>query len=259
MELDYFFSKKDMDPKGLYTFIESIPKESLFKLTFGSVILFMILSRFINEYLFSLVVVVFLFVFFRDKELTELTDTNSDILSKYTDIQDTFKSINVNDRPNKLSEKQLNEVPMYLHYDPDMINLFHNILDFKEYNPIAYQKSVSSADHFLRLYSDILKGSVNCSENKEVADKYASDIMNNYHSFIFKLPSNRVINEKYERNKKRLHLLVRRKQDEMFNICKSKRKKEKINHTTKIDYNTGPKAVVSGTSFDTDPFDFFYL
>lgn len=248
-----------MDPKGLYRFIENIPKESLFKLTFGSVILFVVLSRYVNEYLFSLIVVVFLFVFFRDKEMTELTDLNSEILTKYTDIQDTFKSVNVKDRPNKLSEKQLNEVPMYLQYDPDMINLFHNILDFKEYHPLAYQKSVSSADHFLRLYSDILKGSVNCSENKEVADKYASDIMNHYHSMIFKLPSNKLINEKFERNKKRLHLLVKRKQDEMFNLCKAKRKKEKINYSTKIDYNTGPKAVVSGTSFDTDPFDFFYL
>lgn len=251
-----------MDSNGVYNYIDSIPSESLFKLVFGSLIFFISLSKFLPTVfnnIFALVIVSFFFVFFRDKEVSEISDLNTEIYKRYLEIQDIFKRTNKT-RPTKLNETELNQIPLFLQYDPDIINLFWNILDFAELHPFAYQSTISSADHFLRIYSDLLKAPTsNCSENKELADHYASETMNHYHSMIFKIPSNRILNDKFERNKKKLHLLLRRKQDEMHDICKKQRKSEPITYRTKFDENTGPKSVFSGTSFDTDPFDFYYL
>lgn len=238
-----------MDSKGFYSFIDEIPSDSLFKLTFGSIIIFITISNFIPPVfnnLFALFISISFFFFFRDKELSDISDINSDLYYKYSIIQDLFSS-------------KKSDLPLFLHFDPDLILLFHNIIDFYSYHPSAFLDSVSSADHFLRLYSDIDKGSINCSENKELADKYASDCLNHFHSLIFKLPSNKFINEKFEYNKKRLHLLLRRKQDEMHLICSNQRKNNPITFNTKFNYNSGPKPVVSGTSFNIDPFDFFYI
>ena len=248
-----------MDPKGFYNFIDTIPKDSLFKYTSISLVVFILISRYIHQYLFTLVVTIALFVFLRDKEMTELNDTNTELYSKYTEIQDQFRQITVNSRPNasKLNKEEINQIPVYLHYDPDIINLFHNVISFSKYHPFAYQSSVISADHFLRLYTDIKAGAINCSENKELADKYASDTMNHFHSMIFKLPSDRFNDTKFQRNKKRLHLLLKRKQDEMHSICTLLRKSTPVTFRTKYDYNTGPKAINSENSLD--PFEFFYL
>jgi len=131
--------------------------------------------------------------------------------------------------------------PKLFHTDADLINFFHNIQDFKEYNEAAYADCIKSLDNMLRLHEDLKIGVIHCKHNYDTARNFADDAMNHFHSFIFSIPSTKFTSEKYQQNLARLQLLTRRHIDDMFQICREKQESEQINTETGFVTNKGPR------------------
>lgn len=147
--------------------------------------------------------------------------------------------------------------PEYFHTDVNIVDLFDNITDFKEYNPQAWTELIKSTDNVLRLHSDMKKGVVHCAENIETANMFKTNAVNHFHSFIMSLPSNSVLNTKFKKNVKRFELLLRRRIDDMYAICKHQYKKQGWNIGRRPLANVGPRPNDIG-AIGVSQFDHYY-
>ena len=146
------------------------------------------------------------------------------------------KKISRNEDVNKKLElklKLLDKIqPTYFHIDPDMINLFFSIKDFKKYNEDAFKKAMKTTDNVLILRVDSEKGLENCVETFEMAEMMANKSLNYMQSFIIKIPQISILKNKYQKVLNRHHILLKRHLDYMYEKCKVK--PEDINNTTRI-------------------------
>lgn len=128
---------------------------------------------------------------------------------------------------NKEFEVKLSKItplPEFFHIDVDIIDLFDNISEFKEYNPETWIDLVNATDKVLSLRSDMDKGVAQCVENIQAARMFKTNAVNHMHSFIFSLPSSVVLDQKLKSNLDRLDLLLRRHIDDMVRTCRKQKK-----------------------------------
>lgn len=137
--------------------------------------------------------------------------------------------------------KALRPVPNFFHMDVALVNVFHNIKEFREYNTEAYDAAVFSIDNILRLKADVEKGIQNCERHFDLAKELMYKAMNHMHSFIYNTPSNKVLMDKYQDAIRTVHLLLRRHIDDIWYMCNKQRKKGDINIFTQFRYNDGPR------------------
>lgn len=148
-------------------------------------------------------------------------------------------------------------VPEYFHTDVNIVDLFDNVSDFKEYNPDSWQEMIKATDSVLRLHSDMKKGVMNCGENIDAANMFKNNAVNHFHTFIMSLPSNKVLNNKFTKNIGRFELLLRRHIDDMYRICKNQYKKQGWDIFRKPLVNVGPRPNDQETP-GVSRFDYYY-
>lgn len=151
----------------------------------------------------------------------------------------------------KLLDKK---IPSYFHLDPDIINLFFSIKDFKKINPDAFKKAMQTTDNVLRLRSDMEKDIENSAETFEIAQDQATKSLNYMQSFIISIPGNPVYVNKFEDVLERHHILLKRSLDVMFERYKELNKD--VNISTKFLTYGGPKGS-SPESFGALNFNLF--
>lgn len=95
------------------------------------------------------------------------------------------ESLTSNEELDYRSEKIGN--PEYFYRDPNFINLFYDILKWKNLNPTNYNNAVKSIDNVLRIEHDTEIGVANCIANYNIANEQAGIAINMIHGFTYVL------------------------------------------------------------------------
>ena len=98
---------------------------------------------------------------------------------------------------------------------------------------------VNSIDNFLKIKDDIEKGILHVKENMDVAKDFLRKSLESLHSFVYNIPVVKLYDDILQVSLKRLHLLLRRHLDEMYNIGLKQYNSNKINRDTQFLYNEG--------------------
>jgi hypothetical protein len=144
-----------------------------------------------------------------------------------------------------LKEENLKQ-PEYLHLEPDIINFFYDIRDFRVYNRDAYVKSIRSVDNLLRIKKElensyiytklpklnpwqnfgytnkarIMSNITNHRSMFESAETLSTNAVNHIHSFIISLPPEEIYRTKHKRALHKFHILSKRIVDDILITCK---------------------------------------
>jgi len=117
--------------------------------------------------------------------------------------------------------KRLRPRPEYFHLDIDVIEIFYNIREMRQYNQDSYDKALMTADNLLHLKDDVVnKGVEDCKANIDVARDMMNNSVNYLHSTIFTTPLQKVTTDKLTKAVEELHLVLRRIVDDMVEVCR---------------------------------------
>jgi|JI10StandDraft_1071094.scaffolds.fasta_scaffold91661_2 hypothetical protein len=115
--------------------------------------------------------------------------------------------------------QQLIPRPENFHIDVDILNLFYNTKEFRQYHPSGYDASLIAVDNMLKLVTEMQGGVYHCTENLQVVRDQMNKAMNHYQTIIFGLPTDLIFQRKHKRALNALHVLLRRHVDDMVEIC----------------------------------------
>lgn len=144
-----------------------------------------------------------------------------------------------------LLEKENHPPPKYFYLEPDMINFFYSIKDFRVYNRDSYLRAIKSVDELLKIKLELENDYKYVEEPKlsgwqNFGDKPKAKIENNIknhkgmfqsaeisgqkainyiHSFAIALPEG-VYSEKHKKSFDRIHILVKKVLDDILRTCK---------------------------------------
>jgi hypothetical protein len=223
---------------GIFNYLDIIDnKNKLFYLTAFAIIIYLS-TQFITPTNFIGILIGLSFIIFsQDKQISQKSDLNRELELKL-----------------QLLDKN---IPLYFHIDPDMINLFFSIKDFKQFNPQAFVQTMKTTDNVLHLKTDFEKTLHNPVETFELAQIMSQKSLNYMQSFIISLPTSKVTNTKFQYVLERHHILLKRNMDYMFERCKELT--TDINISTKFitDYNQQKPHNPSIFKFGTSNFDLY--
>lgn len=135
----------------------------------------------------------------------------------------------------------LTPTPQNFHMDPDLINLFYNIREYRAYNTEAYMQSLKSADLLLKTKAELEVGVYHCKENLDLMREKYTESLNHLQTIIYKSPIPKEVTIKLQRALNTLQILLRRHIDDAVLICQKQYKKRGIDINTKFVYNDGPR------------------
>ena len=109
--------------------------------------------------------------------------------------------------------------PKYFYMDSGIIEIIHSMKEFKAYNILAFNNLINMLDTFLGIIRDIEKdNSQACSLYLNLID-FRKSILNNTQSFIYKIPSNLVIENKLTDITDNLHLILNYHMENVRLLC----------------------------------------
>lgn len=174
-----------------------------------------------------------------------------------------------------LLEKENHPAPKYFYLEPDMINFFYSIKDFRIYNRDSYLRAIKSVDDLLKIklelendyryveepklsgwqnFGDRPKAKIenNIKNHKgmfESAEISGQKAINYIHSFSIALPEG-IYSEKHKKSLDRIHILVKKVLDDILRTCKKSSSDPLLGQTYGL-----PKAHRK----DSTSFEFVYL
>ena len=208
----------------VYRYIEDIPrKDLLFYLAIisGTLYLTTVIVNTQIGHVAGVILGIALIYFFNEKEVAETEDLNFELEYKLSVIKNRTLGTKIERMKKRNLTGPLEKSPLYFHYDADIINLVHNVVDFADYNEDAYFLMVKAIDNVLKLHEDIKIGVTRCTENVQNMIIFRDNALNHFHTFIYAIPSIKVIDQKYQKNMKRLQLLLQRHIDDAVRICRT--------------------------------------
>jgi hypothetical protein len=204
---------------GVSNYIDSIDnKDKLLYITGGGVLMYtMNMLGVESKHVLILSMIIVLVLYRNDKVISKSIGTNRELELKLKLLS--------------------NKLPLYFHLDPNMINLFFSVKDYRKYNKDSYEKAIRTTDNVLHIRSDIEKGIQNNVRSFEIAQMMASRSLNYMQSFIISLPVVKVLHDKHYAVLNRHHILLKRNLDYIYKKCKDAT--VDIDITTKFitDYN----------------------
>ena len=138
--------------------------------------------------------------------------------------------------------KTLYPKPANFHMDPDIINLFYNVRDFRTLNSESYDQCLIAVDNMLKIVSELEQGVYHCGENLDIVRDQMNKAMNHMHTIVYRLPVPKITVIKHQKALKALHIILRRHVDNMVDICQRQYKNRGIDINTHFVYNDGPRA-----------------
>lgn len=245
-------------------YINGISKEN--KLYYLSIIIFSLWffrDAFIPDISFIVAIIIAIVVIYYDNEKKETSVENLNTSLHYKLVS--------------LLKEEGKKHPEYLYLEPDMINFFYDIRDFRVYNRDAYIKSIRHVNSLLKIkkelendytYVDIpqLKGWQNFGSLEKArlqkniknhkgmfqnACVLSEKAINYIYSFAISLPGG-IYKEKHHTASKKFHILTKRILDDILYKCKKGTTDPMLGN----DYGL-PKPFRK--KFSSDNFDFVYV
>lgn len=208
----------------VYKYIEDIPKKDLlFHLVLITCAIY--LTTVIIDtrlgHVAGVILGISLIYFFNEKDKVETDDINFELEYKLAMIKNRTLGTKIERMRKRNLTGLLEKSPLYFQHDADIINLIHNVIDFADYNEDAYFLMVKAIDNVLKLHEDIKIGVTRCAENIQNMVIFRDNALNHFHTFIYSLPSIKIVDQKYKKNMGRLQLLLQRHIDDAVRICRT--------------------------------------
>lgn len=208
---------------GFYDYLEVIESKLVFK--YIAVLICTLLIAFkmnINlNFIFGISVGIIIIFYMNDKNNTEKTSDNKELLEKIRNIC---------------------PVPKKLHLYTELVDFVFSIKEFYNYNPLAFQEMLETMESMLDIYENVKIGVLSCKNNYDIANDMKKKSVNNLHSIIFTLENNRLLTTKLSRAIKRLQKLLTKYTNEIIEICQTEIDISGYNNNSHIIDEKGPKA-----------------
>lgn len=218
-----FLTTKGMENQGIYTFLKSFEQYDWVEYGFILVVVLFFVTQILQPswYFFVGLLIATAIIYYRiDKKKNTISSMNKELMMKL---------------------KTLTPKPANFHMDPDLINLFYNIRDFKTLNSEAYEQSLIAVDNMLKLVSEIEAGVYHCAENLDIVRDQMNKALNHLHTTIYKAPIPKNVEMKYQQALQALQIILRRHVDHVVDICQRQYKERGIDINTHFVYNEGPR------------------
>ena len=155
---------------GIYNYFVNIPKESLFVYFFVFLVAFFV----INELKFTakhivIIVAAGLIIFMMNERRRSTSITRMQEL--------------------ELKMTSIFPKPKFFYIDAGIVELIHSIREYKNYNPLAFNKLIRTLDDFLGMTLDIEKNLQNAFPLYEILQNMKDSALNSLHSMIYNTPS----------------------------------------------------------------------
>jgi hypothetical protein len=212
-----------MNSEGLYKFTKAVSNSDWIEYGFIALCVMFFVTQILRPSWFFFIGLIFtvFFVYYRiDQKRSTISTENKEL---------------------KYRMNALNPRPQNFHMDPDLINLFYNISEFREYNTEAYVQSLKSADLMLKTKAELEVGLYHCKENLDLMREKAKESINHLQTVIHKSPIPKATTIKFQRALNALQVLLRRHIDDAVRICQRQYKKRGIDINTHFVYNKGPR------------------
>lgn len=170
-------------------------------------------------YFVIIILIIFImYIYWRNSiEINLLTNTNNNIIND--SIKTTVKNIN---------------------NEPELLNFIFSIQDFYIFNPQAFEEFTTNINDFLELHDMIYSDSQYCHYYYDIVINKKQDILNSFHSLIYKLPNNKLFTQKLNKSMIYLQLLLTKIINKIHDYCTSNIIKYGYNVTTKMTSNNAP-------------------
>lgn len=153
--------------------------------------------------------------------------------------------------------KALHPKPENFQMDADLINLYYNVKEFRQYHTDGYDQSLVAVDNMLKLVSEVEAGVFHCKENLDVIKDQMNKALNHFHVIIYKLPNQVFMMRKHKRALNALHVILRRHVDDVSRKCKEYYSNRDMDIDFHPIYNSGPRPDDSQNE-ERSNFDFYY-
>lgn len=125
---------------------------------------------------------------------------------------------------------------------PEIIDFLYDVREFYNLNPNAFYMVVQNVDNFMQLYDQIMHNKmIYCTENLEVANEFARNAKNHFHSIIYNLDVDNNITTRFHKTLRQFELLLYQYTKQMINKCNSDFSPENISNTSKYYDEYGPR------------------
>lgn len=135
----------------------------------------------------------------------------------------------------------------------EYVDLLFSIQDIYAYNPPAYENLIENLEIFLELYEEAKIANELAGLNYGLADVRQSRILNNLHSIIYNIPTNRILIDKLNRAVAKLDDMTDLMLNEMITINK--------NHIESNGYTRDSVVIVQGPKesnyYEKDSFNLY--
>ena len=228
------FEKLIQSNENIYSIIETIPNEKIFTYSFIVVIVVYIITKIDIKLnlLFALFIstIIIHYMISKDnvlqKEFIDSKDTQLKFLNEllfYEKDKYVTSVINDNFNINPPFEQS------YLYLNPLIIEFFYNTKENSQYNLSNYISSLRAINSLLEINYQMSIHLENPFQNYKTMQKLYHDALNNYHSIIYSLPSNKVVYKKFNNSMKILQSLLLKHMNDAKIICKIKNNREDNN------------------------------
>lgn len=186
---------------GIYTTIESLDNQSLFKFLLILVIGFIIFKNktvklnIVLGLLLSFMAIYYVY----DKNKTINDTTNEEYNAKLSNIIPTLKTDHINNR--------------------DIIDLLFSIQDFYFYNPQSFEEMVDNINAIFKIEQHVDKDNVDCHKMFSIALTKKNNAINCLNAILISLPVNANVDNKLIRSHKRLETLLIKRINDLHDIC----------------------------------------
>lgn len=128
-----------------------------------------------------------------------------------------------------------------LHRDSVLLSFLDQHRIYYQYNPAVFNDLIAHVNSFLTLIHDIDIGTENYNSDYEVVRKLRTDIMNTYHSFIYRIPHAESSLRKFHLGMDRLEEILNGHIDRLHRDIVRKNQKDGIMISSKFHYLNQPQ------------------
>lgn len=226
------------------------------------------------KYFFSIVVIIWFFNVAYTPNISFIVGVIAAVVYIYYDVNsnDTLvqdENLELDFKLNSILAEEGKQPPDFFYTEPDLINFFYGIKEYRVYNRDSYIKAIKCANNLLKLRTElendfhytenqefdswqnfgytkknIKKTNIkNLKEINEIAKTFSVKSLNYLHTFAVSLPSQ--FKNKIQTSLDRYHILMKRITDDIYFHCKKYSKNPLITQ----DYGL-PKPFVKVSNFD---------
>ena len=210
--------------EGIYNYIRKIEKKKIF--IYASIIM----------------AIAFVFSFINIKANIVIAIIIGLIIAYY--LNERNNSIGTTDMKDlEIKMTQIFPPPKYFYIDSGIIELIHNIQEFKVYNEKSFTNMIKYIDNFLKIRLDIENNVRDCEHNVDVARNFMDESLNALHSIIHTTPNNSQFIDKLTNALNSLQYILQLHLDYMINSCNNRYKETGPNINNKILYDDRPLGI----------------